>query len=362
MDGKSASQGSFCRHCNAWRGSLGLEPTPSAYVEHMVEVFRDVRRVLHRDGTLWLNIGDSCNSGAQYNHGRSTGLGRANRYSEADDKRWGGTRPLIKGFKPKDLLGIPWALAFALRDDGWYLRSEITWAKRAPMPESVTDRPTSATEKVFLLSKSARYFYDSEAVKEPDLGTDHSRSVVAPVNRSQGYLSDDTGIRTADGRNGSGRNMRNWWLLGPEPFAEAHFATFPAEIPRRAILAGTSARGVCPKCGAPWGRITETHRAKDPTRHTGRAAVGCADRMDADEPRMLSQCKTIGWQPTCACDVHLAQPATVLDPFFGAGTTGMVADQLGRNCIGIELNASYAAMAERRVRDDAGMFAEVAAE
>jgi DNA modification methylase len=280
-------------------GQLGLEPTPAEYVAVMVAVFRDVRRVLRRDGTCWIVIGDSYASGeiGRYDHkqaaGSSPGVAAAGRSRIGVGMGAREQRKFITGTKPKDLLGMPWMLAFALRDDGWYLRSEITWAKRAPMPESVTDRPTGVTEKVFLLAKNSRYFYDAEAVKEEAEygyrdwnGEDHYK---------RGDITRGHSGKTTGGCPGK-RNMRNWWLLGPEPFPEAHFATFPTEIPRRAILAG------CPVGG------------------------------------------------------------TVLDPFFGAGTTGLVADQLQRDCIGIELNSSYAAMAERRVRDDCPLFVEIAAE
>jgi len=268
---------------DGWRGSLGLESTPALYIEHMVAVFREVRRVLRKDGTLWLNIGD-CYAA---NGGQGTG-GNFARERRAYMQR-NHRPPTPANIKPKDLLGIPWMLAFALRDDGWWLRSEITWAKRAPMPESVTDRPTSATEKVFLLTKSARYFYDAEAVKEESVYDGSQESERDFGGKGVDSRPDRKPFRAVTQK----RNMRNWWLLGPEPFPEAHFATFPTEIPRRAILAG------CPVGG------------------------------------------------------------TVLDPFLGAGTTAMVADQLGRDCIGIELNQKYAEMAERRIRDDVGMFADI---
>ncbi len=372
------SQGAFCRHCSAERCSLGLEPTPALYIEHMVAVFREVRRVLRRDGTLWLNIGD-CYAGSWGNQGRKEerGTQRAingemltlvhdGRYPDAGSNT-GKIR--TAGLKPKDLLGIPWMLAFALRDDGWYLRSEITWAKRAPMPESVTDRPTSATEKVFLLTKSARYFYDAEAVKEDSepFSVEHGKKYggMPSISPKGNPNRNDNGGRgthcgVAPGR--PTRNMRNWWLFGPEPFPEAHFATFPTEIPRRAILAGTSARGVCPKCAAPWARVVE--RKAMIIRRSKRTHSMGQTRSSGTvlEP---NEAITIGWQPTCGClppDEETPIPATVLDPFLGAGTTAMVADQLGRDCIGIELNASYAEMARCRIEHDAGMFARVAAE
>jgi DNA modification methylase len=449
-EGETVSQGAVCRRCNAWRGSLGLEPTPALYVEHMVEVFREVRRVLRKDGTLWLNIGDSYNAAGRIGQGTRIGYKQGTNRASANGADH--TRASDPDLKEKDLLGMPWMLAFALRDDGWYLRSEITWAKRAPMPESVTDRPTSATEKVFLMAKSTRYFYDAEAVKEEADSPPSAAFRNGTAYVDQGFAPNNS---THEGRRHNGifdqtkRNMRNWWLLGPEPFPSAHFATFPTEIPRRAILAGTSAKGVCPKCGAPWERIVDKQFASDgksakrgtardvfdhrvsfgedhgswnvktigwrpscrcapPSETTfatfpteiprrailaGTSANGVCPKCGAPWERAINRTsrddckltvvgiigeganrgrriasggvgtgatsKTIGWRPACRCNASDPVPATMLDPFFGAGTTGLVADQLQRHCIGIDLNPAYAAMAERRVREDAGMFAQI---
>ena len=257
-------------------------------------------------------------------------------------------------------------------EPGWYLRSEITWAKRAPMPESCTDRPTTATEKVFLLTRSARYFYDAEAVKEEAEPASADRynyafsGVPEGLHQPQGDAQErrhPKGKREFNGK----RNMRNFWLLGPEPFPEAHFATFPTEIPQRAILAGTSARGVCPKCEAGWERIVKRGEIQQhPARLSDKPGHGTApERNDTTEFGSLGfarDSETIGWRPICSCDAGVPVPATCLDPFLGSGTTALVADRLGRNCIGIELSPKYAAMAERRIRDDAGMFAQVAAD
>jgi DNA modification methylase len=363
-----------------WRGALGLEPTPELYIAHLVEVFREVRRVLRKDGTLWLNIGDSYAGGKQ---GRGdTGPEDLARLAAAYGTGTGvatGPREFKQrlpptGTKPKDLLMIAAQLALALRADGWYLRSEIVWAKKAPMPESVTDRPTCAHEKVFLLTKSARYFYDGEAVKE-EAEYGENRATFAGGNDrirqanicSGGATVSDKGMSRPQATT---RNMRNVWHLGPEPFPEAHFATFVSEIPRRAILAGTSARGVCPKCGAGWVRETESSYTKH------RPSGGKTSRVERGNKvhdggfgqwgtfgtNLRLHVETIGWRPSCSCDAGDPIPATVLDPFLGAGTTALVADQLGRDCIGIELSRPYAVMAENRVGEDAGMFAQIAAE
>ena len=353
-----ASESGFCRHCNAWRGSLGLEPTPALYIEHMAVVFREIRRVLRKDGTLWLNLGD----------GYAGGSGGDRKIGEKDETR-ARKRDPIAGYKPKDLLGMPWAVAFALRDDGWWLRSESTWAKLAPMPESCRDRPTMATEKVFLLTKSARYFYDVEAVKEEQSEGTLERfgaaasSRINPGTRVPGrreYNPDRQGEHNLGAGASGKRNMRNFLLLGPSPFPGAHFATFHPRIPEIAILAGTSARGVCPKCGAGWERVIDN-------KIIGRRDFDRVDHGNMDDRGVRvrageSEKETIGWRPTCSCDAGDPVPSTILDCFLGSGTTALVADRLGRHCIGIELSPKYAAMAERRIRDDAGMFANLAAE
>jgi DNA modification methylase len=254
-------------------GQIGVEATPDAYVQELVSVFRAVRRVLRQDGTLWLNLGDSYASSPPGNktlgvsaksglHGVNGASGRY-RQTLACGHATKRDTSKIQGIKAKDLIGIPWLVAFALRADGWWLRSHIIWHKLNPMPESVTDRPSSAHESIFLLAKSERYSFDAEAVREE-------------ANAAGGL-----------------RNMRNVWSVATQPYSKAHFATFPAALIEPCIKAG------CPEGG------------------------------------------------------------TVLDPFFGAGTTGLVADRLGRGCIGIELNPAYSEMAHQRLRDDAPLFADV---
>ena len=369
-------------------GQIGLEQTPDEYVAEMVAVFRDVRRVLRSDGTCWLNLGDS------YAGNRS--------YQVPDSKHGGhdfGSANASKvpfGFKPKDLMMIPARVALALQADGWWIRSEIVWHKPNPMPESTRDRPTSAHEKVYLLSKSARYFYDAEAVKEAlavpgwDDGTrvfggankaganaKHARTTGRVAGRKRGLpprhaqhpeSSDQSGLDEV-GR-GQGRNMRNVWAMATRPYAEAHFATFPPDLPERCIRAGTSERGCCPSCGAPWVRQTEREDSGwDGSRYgeraveaTGGAKNGGTARstLGSCNGRLTGKAATTGWAPSCGCPPADPVPATVLDPFGGAGTTGLVADRLQRDAILIELNPEYAEMARRRIAKDARLFTEIA--
>lgn len=258
--------------CGAVRvdSQLGLEPTPEAYVENMVRVFREVRRVLRPDGVAFLNLGDSY----------ATFAGRA--FTPG-----GGA-----GLKPKDLVGIPWRVAFALQSDGWWLRSAIVWHKPAPMPESVRDRPTSSYEIVFLLAKGESYYYDAEAIAEPvsesTIRIHGSPNVTAEKRGSwKSEVGNVDGLQNGANCIGNGtRNARNVWTIGTKPLKDAHFATMPPELARRCILAGS-------KPGD-----------------------------------------------------------TILDPFAGAGTTGFVAKEHGRNFVGIELNPEYIAIAERRMSQE----------
>lgn len=213
-------------------GQIGLENTPEEYVARLVAVFRDVRRVLRDDGVLWLNLGDSYANDAKW--GGSTG----GKHASALHGEPIGRGKRDTGLKPKDLVGIPWRVAFALQADGWYLRADCIWAKPNPMPESVTDRPTKAHEYVFLLSKSERYFYDADAVREQATVGNHPRTVfdnTPPVPPGQ---SPHRGLRHAPLAD-AGRNLRSVWTIATHPYSGAHFATFPPALPTRCILAGS---------------------------------------------------------------------------------------------------------------------------
>ncbi|MTJ81752.1 MAG: site-specific DNA-methyltransferase [Telmatospirillum sp.] len=339
-------------------GQIGLEGTYPEYVSALVDVFREVKRVLRDDGTLWLNLGDCYATGAgrvgdcpgggvqgsmwagRPAPGKTQGAGyrgtRGKLNSGKAALRIASVGPATQpnrmpqaGLKPKDLVGIPWRVAFALQEEGWWLRRDIIWHKANPMPESVQDRPTTSHEYIFLLSKSERYFYDAEAIMEPSSPDSHARAkrgrsqthkwadggpggqTIARLPPSAGRLPgvnpkadypSTGGPRSKQNASFSAaisgdvapmRNKRSVWTVASEPFSDAHFATFPTALIEPCILAGTQSGEV------------------------------------------------------------------IIDPFGGAGTTGLVADRLGRDAILIELNPEYAAMAERRIKGDAGMFVDV---
>ena len=223
-------------------GQIGLEATPDEYVAQMVAVFRAVRDVLADDGTLWLNLGDSYASGGRKT--RDPGQSKLHPAFTGEHNAVTRFRPDDGVAKPKDLLGIPWRVAFALQADGWYLRSDIIWHKTNAMPESVTDRPTKAHEYLFLLAKSERYYYDIDAIREPDGAHDHPRNVLHAPEPTGGLMAPHRGIRSLDGRNGAGRNKRSVWTIPTQPFCGAHFATFPRALIEPCILAGCPAGGV----------------------------------------------------------------------------------------------------------------------
>ena len=261
---------------------IGLEPTPDEFVAKLVTVFREVRRVLRDDGTLWVNIGDSYNAAGRTGHG--TRVGDKQGSNRASSTGADACRPSVAGLKEKDLIGIPWRVAFALQADGWYLRQDIIWHKPNPMPESVRDRCTKAHEYVFLLSKSERYFFDDAAIKEPETMKPQRRLTPRKANPNA-KVHGMPAYRQQEGGTGGGmRNRRSVWTVATRPYKGAHFATFPTDLIEPCILAGAPAGGV------------------------------------------------------------------VLDPFFGSGTTGQVAQALGRAFIGIELNEAYKPLQDERLR------------
>ena len=330
-------------------GQIGLEPTPGEYVEKMIEVFREVKRVLRDDGVLWLNLGDSYASAGACGRRNVVGNG-----SMENGKRDSRPNRVSGDIKEKDMVGIPWRVAFALQADGWYLRSDIIWSKPNPMPESVTDRPTKSHEYVFLLSKSARYFYDADAVREGCgvwKGTDFLPTSDKDLAGNEKTSATNGSLNNRTDAVRMGRNRRTVWEIATQPTPEAHFATFPEALVEPCIKAGTSERGACPECGAPWRRVTERGE------NTGKNG-----RYDASETTLRNDAAkhsgrigetpvhTVGWQPSCTCGREETMPCVVLDPFGGSGTVAKVARDLGRSSILIEINPEYVQIAKKRLR------------
>ena len=342
-------------------GQFGLEPTPQEYVAKLVDLFARLRPALKDEGTVWLNLGDSYAGswGAQSRGGPSLAPKGPSAVQIAAAPKLGantGSLARTPGLKPKDLLGLPWRVAFALQEQGWYLRSDIIWAKVNPMPESVTDRPTKSHEYVFLLTKSRRYFVDPDGMSEP------VQSDRAPSRKAKIAGAGRTGLRQPgkpyDGTKAQ-RNIRTVWTIASKPYRGAHFATMPPELAERCIRAGTSERGVCPACGHPWVRVVTKETVFEGG--SGRAGRSAAEVNASGKwrnggsvgnanlklgPTVKSE--TLGWRSTCLCGRDPV-PATVLDPFAGSGTTLYVAQKLGRNSIGFELNQDYQPLIDERL-------------
>lgn len=328
-------------------GQLGMEKTPEEYVAKMVEVFREVRRVLRFDGTLWLNLGDSYATGGGA-VGRCPGGGE-----QGERFLWAGmintqpNRMPIAGLKPKDLVGVPWRVAFALQADGWWLRQDIIWNKPNPMPESVTDRCTKAHEYVFLLAKSGRYYFDKFAIEEEAKWDRWGDQTEKKKHTGTACHLGSKGLHELPVRNK--KNRRSVWKVSTKPYKGAHFATMPPDLVEPCILAGTSEAGCCEGCGAPLYRQTNRTKLRRPrpnalTKRTGEAGTGnhCANDVAG------VKVETTGWLPPCDCGDGV-KPCVVLDPFAGSGTTLGVAEANGRDSIGLELNEDYVGLIAGRV-------------
>lgn len=350
-------------------GQIGLEQTPEEYIAAMVEVFRCVRDVLADDGTLWLNIGDSYAASTRNlgrnDAGRNFTGGGGNKEGSGNPGKQGAIRVVMGECKPKDLIGIPWLLAFALRSDGWYLRQDIIWHKPNPMPESVRDRCTKAHEYVFLFSKAERYFFDSEAMKEPATGNASGAAASfkrAGSKREQTIPGQGYGTHRPEREDvayNETRNRRSVWTVATRPYKGAHFATFPPALIEPCVLAGTSERGHCPECGARWVREVKRHtsfeggsgkagRTADEVNASGKHIGGIHGGNKNLKLGPVVRSTTTGWRPTCSCG-HAPVPDIVLDPFMGSGTTAAVALQHGRRYLGCELNPAYGPLQDGRI-------------
>jgi DNA modification methylase len=348
--GEKVSQGCTCTRCGAWRGAFGLEPTIEMYIAHTVTILRELRRVLRPDGVLFWNIGDSYAGGGNYrgitSYESLSDKQRSNRGATGTNQELGATRDRLTGsLKPKDLCLIPARVAIAAQSDGWWVRSMIVWAKPNPMPESVTDRPTDAYEYIIMLTRSERYYWDADAVREPSTSEHTAARAVDDGAYQPGRDARDGKERFCSGTGGyvppGGRNLRNVWNFATQPYSGAHFATFPEELPRRCILAATSARGACLQCGAPWERVTRSATTSgkswngDDLKSQG---INRGENQDYSGARFYENytaAQTIGWRPTCLCRGQRGKvgPCVVLDPFGGSGTTGRVALELRRRAI-----------------------------
>lgn len=282
-------------------GQIGLEEYPEEYIQKLVDVFMEVYRITHPSGTLWINIEDSY---VVPTRGPTPASGFVDFSSRQGFERLASKTPI--GCKNKDLIGIPWILAMELRNRGWYLRRSIIWQKTHGVPESVKDRPVRSHAYVFLLAKSARYFYDEEAIKEPAISYEG-------VSIPEGFTPK--------------RKRRDVWTIAPEGYKNVHTAVFPRELVDICLSAGTSEFGCCSVCGAMHTRKVE---------------------LVARLKRELPIYATVGWEPTCKCGAEVV-PCTVLDPFGGSGTTSVVAAQKGRHSIYVDLKEDYVDIALKRI-------------
>jgi DNA modification methylase len=377
--GKSGNKGQYQRHAGRFAGpacyrcgaqridrQIGLEESPDAYVAALVAAFAEVHRVLRDDGVLWVNIASSyCNAGSRNN---GTGLDGKRRGGMSDtDGSWSGAaksygdqrhRLRDHGIKHKDLIYIPAMLALELQKWGWYLRSDVIWSKRNAMPSPVQDRPSMSHEYVFLLTKKARYFYDGEAVKEPNTdGTIRrldSGSVQSIADQPK-QLHRNSGM-TGGYHEANGRNCRSVWTFNVASFPGSHYAVMAPDLAECCIRAGTSQAGCCPKCGAPYRRVIEK---TGETNRRERKDVGDFFPEKGSNPsgiRSLSGATykrqrraTDGWTPGCKCDAGEPMPCRVFDPFGGVATTALVAVGLGRDGIACDLSAKYLEMGKRRI-------------
>ena len=332
------------------KGQLGLEPAPEEYTANMVKVFRDVWRVLRPDGVVWLNLGDSYagsgGPGSQYDNKSGSGY-------KGEFKKYKNPKGSVTNLKPKDLVGVPWRVAFALRDDGWWLRSDIIWEKGNPMPESVRDRPTKSHEYIFLLTKNKKYFYDNEAIKEPVAESQKERMKYPRYSKkSKGTTGKYAVTNKEYAKSNAKRNKRTVWHINTKSYKGTHFAVFPPELPRLCILAGTSPKA-CPVCGAPWERIVKKHVGHVPrykSKSEGRNDCNYGENKSTTLRAEGYHTKITGGLPTCTCEGNDGSgKGIVLDPFAGSGTTLQVAEELGRDSIGIELNPEYCKLIEERM-------------
>ena len=328
-------------------GQFGLEKTYQEYIANTLKVFAAFRPKLKDQATIWWNVGDS------YNAGRNGGHAGGKKQNHSKYIQRSGSN--VPGLKPKDLLMIPNRVAIALQEAGWYIRSEIIWHKPNPMPESVTDRPTACHEKIWLITKNKKYYYDHEAIKEPTVSGQIKTNIKYGGNKygdhkdhptKSGNIYKDTGKR----------NKRNVWTVTTKPFREAHFATFPPDLIEPCVLAGCPEK-VCAECGSPYiPNYKRTDNNKNYIQTKGKDTPNIKKggvRLDKNGTSPHFNAPTIEFlnlKKNCNCKTDKFKSGIVLDPFGGAGTTGLVAKKNNRNAILIELNPEYIKIAEKRIK------------
>ena len=379
-------------------GQLGLEKSMYDYVDKMVTIGEEIRRVLRPDGTFWLNMGDSYNgSWGSYKDSFESKKKIYRNDAEYADRM--NARPSTSysqpGLKRKDIAGIPWRLAFALQDAGWYLRADIIWNKKNPMPGSYKDRPTSSHEYIFLLSKSPKYYYDHIAVMEPcqsrgvpnsplaiksPYGQSFARENKIPSGWDTGlgahgdgsgnYSHGSSGDNKQDGTEKvtyigfnsrytpmAKRNKRDVWTFSTQPTKVKHYASYPTWLVEPCILAGTSEAGCCPACETPYKRRYEKYLITTSDHRLLNGHTGTKGRQWGGTPRGVCSYRTLGWDPICQCGAGDPVPCVVLDPFCGTGTTGVVSIRYGRRFYGIDLSPEYYRLAEDRIGNDMPLLA-----
>jgi hypothetical protein len=378
---------------------IGQEPTPEAYIRSLVVIFREVRRILRDDGCIFINLGDGyAQSEIRHRNGHGSTLRGGDIHP---DEEWNsGTyqtgHRFDHGLKDKDLIGIPWACAFALRDDGWYLRADMPWYKKSPMPSSVTDRPGMAHEYVFLLAKRPNYYYDHVAVQRAAASTTVARDAYTRITsgkdgqyavahdhetpsggvrnfrttdffrdgldeligQQEEYLAHLRKIRDQGGLLTDEDGEPLAFLVAAQGFPGAHFATMPPALVRDAIRAGSSEAGCCSKCQAPYERIVDhqsgaTEASLRPKQTDGMnsrtSTLSLSGNGSKEWAERGGKIRTLGWCPTCRCNAGPPISCIIFDPFGGAGTVPMCAVQLGRRGIMTELSREYLEMARRRI-------------
>ena len=346
--GTSIEQGNFCLECHAWKGELGLEPTIELYIEHLILIFNEVKRVLKNTGTCWVNIGDSyIGSG-----------GTGNQFGQIE-KGIGVVRP-VQTLQPKSLCAIPERIMLAMMDNSWIVRNDIIWYKANPMPESVKDRFTGTYEHVYFFTKQGKYWFEQQF--EPN-ETEFRPTRPITSHGKEPTPSGQSNNLTYNKMSLLGRNKRDVWEINTQPYPEAHFATFPEKIPERCILAATSEKGNCSKCGKPWVRIVKRHETLPVKDYEGKCStldeqhgsrriqgnVRAWREAGGDHDNPFPPPETLGWKPQCSCEAP-SEPPVVLDPFSGSGTTLWVAKRLGRRAIGIDTSSEYCDLAIERNR------------